>query len=198
MFENLSVSSSNLWSIFQSYSDGRKRARTMEYIDSQVDINDVESPEPNIHIGEHIHAQFDLSVSMINETEVMNTSVRPISKRVSERSFLSRQLSDMTMINETSKTSTELKGRDHILRMMKTNNQKPMMDLKNHKFIQEMFAKRQEQEQINQPLADFAQKYGLIDEQGKRSKSRVTSEFMYIHSFFIHSFSFGYFISVRI
>lgn len=176
----------------------------MEYIDSQVDINDVDSPEPNIHIGERIHAQFDLSVSMIDQTEMMNTSVRPISKRLSERSFLSRQMSDMTLnrlINETSKTTTELKGRDHILRMMKTTNQKPIMDLKNHKFIQEMFAKRQEQ-QINQPLADFAQKYGLIDDQSKRSKSRITSELMYISSFFIHSlsiisFQYGYDKSIR-
>lgn len=152
----------------------------MEYIDSQVDINDEESPGPNLHIGEHIHAQFDLSVSTLDQTELMNTSVRPLSKRLSERSFLSRKLSDMTLnrlMNDPSKTSTELKGRDHILRMMKTTNQKPMMDLKNHKFIQEIFAK--------QPLEDFAQKYGLTDDQSKRSKSHGSSELMYRLSFVI-------------
>ena len=157
----------------------------MEYIDNKVDINDVDSAEPNLHIGEHIHAQFDLSVSMIdgNRSE-KNSSVRPLSKRVSERSFLSRQMSDMALnrlMNDTGKATTELKGRDHVRRVMKTtttSNPKPIMDLKNHKFIQEMIAKRQEKQQINRPLNDFAQKYGLMDDQGKRSKNRITSELM--------------------
>ncbi|CAF1484572.1 unnamed protein product, partial [Rotaria magnacalcarata] len=74
--------------------------------------------------------------------------------RDSDRSFLHRQASDISLnrfLNETSKptttttttTTTELKGRDHILRVMKTTaNVKPIMDLKNRKFVQEMLAKR--------------------------------------------------------
>jgi hypothetical protein len=152
-----------------------------QYIDNQVDINDVESPESNIHIGQHIHAQFDVSINSTSES-----SIQPISKmkkRDSEQSYLQRQMSDITLnhfANETNKTTTtELKGRDHVLRVMKTtNNNKPVIDLKNHKFIQEMIAKRQEKQEVNRPISDFALKYGLIDNNGKKSKSRKTSELM--------------------
>jgi hypothetical protein len=61
---------------------------------------------------------------------------------------------------------------------MKTTTNKPVMDLKNHKFIQEMIAKRQEKQEVNRPISDFALNYGLIDNTGKKSKSRKTSELM--------------------
>ncbi|CAF0855572.1 unnamed protein product [Rotaria sordida] len=170
--------------------EGRKRARTMEYIDSQVDINDDEPNEKNTHIGQHIHAQFDVSMSFIDETNLNESTferiLQPIplipkitKKRDSERSYLQRQISDISLnrfMNDTNKTTTELKGRDHIVRVMKTTNNKPVMDFKNHRFIQEMIAKRQEKQESNKPLSDFALKYGLIDNNGKKSKSRKTSE----------------------
>jgi hypothetical protein len=174
-------------SFISNFSDGRKRARTMEYIDSQVDINDEETNEPNIHIGQQIHAQFDVSMSIIDERNSNeSTFIRPIipkiiKKRDSEYSHLQRQMSDITLnrfINDTTKTTTELKGRDHVLRVMKTTNNKPTMEFKNHKFIQEMIAKRQEKQEVNKPISDFALKYGLIDNTGKKSKSRKTSEIM--------------------
>ena len=152
-----------------------------QYIDSQVDINDVESPEPNSRIGQHIHAQFDLSMSLINESD---SSIRPASKwkkRDSEQSFLQRQMSDISLNrfgNETNKTTTEFKGRDHVRRVMKTTTNRPVMELKNHKLIQDMLAKRQEKQEVNRPISDFALKYGLIDSDGKKSKSRKTSELM--------------------
>jgi hypothetical protein len=164
--------------------DGRKRARTMEYkyIDSQVDINDVDTPESNIHIGQHIHAQFDVSMSLIDESDsTFESSIPKIKTRDSEKSYLQRQMSDITLnrfVNETNKTTTEFKGRDHVLRVMKTTTNKPVMDLKNHKFIQEMIAKRQEKQEVNRPISDFALNYGLIDNTGKKSKSRKTSELM--------------------
>jgi hypothetical protein len=155
----------------------------MEYIDNQVDINDEESSQTNIHIGQHIHAQFDVSMSITDEPN-SNEFLRPIpkmKKRDSERSYFQRQMSDITLnhlIHETNKTTTELKGRDHVLRVMKTTNNKPIMELKNHKFIQDMIAKRQEKQEVNKPISDFALKYGLIDNHGKKSKSRKTSELM--------------------
>lgn len=118
----------------------------MEYIDSQVDIND-EDHSQSIHIGQHIHAQFDIETPKF-------------SKRMSESSL--------------NKTLTEFKGRDHVLRVMKTTN-KPVMEFKNPKLIQEMLAKRQE---IHRPLSDFALKYGLVDNNGRQSKSRQTSDIM--------------------
>ncbi|CAF3533760.1 unnamed protein product [Rotaria sordida] len=162
----------------------------MEYIDSQVDINDDEPNEKNTHIGQHIHAQFDVSMSFIDETNLNESTferiLQPIplipkitKKRDSERSYLQRQISDISLnrfMNDTNKTTTELKGRDHIVRVMKTTNNKPVMDFKNHRFIQEMIAKRQEKQESNKPLSDFALKYGLIDNNGKKSKSRKTSE----------------------
>jgi hypothetical protein len=181
----------NIYNIFliSSFSDGRKRARTMEYIDSQVDINDEEANETNIHIGQHIHAQFDVSMSIIDETNnnesTFESFIQPISKLTKKdskySSNLQRQMSDITLnrlINDTNKTTTELKGRDHVLRVMKTTNNKPIMEFKNHKFIQEMIAKRQEKQEVNRPISDFALKYGLIDNTGKKFKSRKTSELM--------------------
>jgi hypothetical protein len=160
----------------------------MEYIDSQVDINDEEATQSNKHIGQHIHAQFDISMSIIDETNsndsIYETSIQPIpkiKKRDSERIHLPRQMSDITLnrlINDTNKTTTELKGRDHVLRVMKTPNNKPTIDIKNHKFIQEMIAKRHEKQEANRPISDFALKYGLVDNTGKKSKSRKTSELM--------------------
>ncbi len=168
--------------MISGFSDGRKRARTMEYIDSQVDINDEEVNETNIHIGQHIHAQFDVSMSIIDETNNFESFIRPIPKNNSKHSSnLQRQMSDISLnrlINDTNKTTTELKGRDHVLRVMKTTNNKPIMEFKNHKFIQEMFAKRQEKQEVNKTISDFALKYGLIDNNGKKSKSRKTSELM--------------------
>lgn len=153
----------------------------MEYIDSQVDINDEETSQKNSHIGQHIEARIDLSLSTIEETS-MNQSVSKVKKsRNSEQSFLSRQMSDITLnrfINETNKTTTGFKGRDHVLRLMKTTTNKPIIDLKNHKFIQDMINKRQEKQEVNRPISDFAFTYGLIDGTGKKSKSRKTSEFM--------------------
>ncbi|CAF1615946.1 unnamed protein product, partial [Rotaria magnacalcarata] len=74
-------------------------------------------------------------------------------------------------------TTTELKGRDHILRVMKTTaNVKPIMDLKNRKFVQEMLAKRHEKQEVSRPISDFALKYGLVDHNGKKFKSRKTSD----------------------
>jgi len=116
----------------------------MEYIDSQVDINDEEHSQ-SIHIGQHIHAQFDIETPKF-------------SKRLSESSL--------------NKTLTEFKGRDHVLRVMKTTN-KPVMEFKNPKLIQEMLAKRQD---VHKPLSDFALKYGLVDNNGRQSKSRQTSD----------------------
>jgi hypothetical protein len=160
----------------------------MEYIDSEVDINDEEPSESTIHIGQHIHAQFDVSMSIIDEINsnesTFESIIRPnpkIKKRDSERLHLQRQMSDISLnrfISETSKTTTELKGRDHVLRVMKTNNNKPIIEFKNPKFIQEMFTKRQEKQETNKPISDFALKYGLIDNNGKKSKSRTTSETM--------------------
>lgn len=151
----------------------------MEYIDSQVDIID---EEPTNHIGQHIHAEFDISMSIIDETDFNKPSIPQVKKRDSEqRLHLSRQMSDITLnrlINDTNKTTTELKGRDHVLRVMKTTNNKPIMDVKNHKLIQEMIAKRQEKQEVNRPISDFALKYGLVDNTGKKSKSRKTSELM--------------------
>lgn len=155
----------------------------MEYIDSQVDINE-ETSQKNLHIGQHIHAQFDLSLSVINETNPNPSISKMKNQRNSEQSFLQRQMSDISLnrlITETNKTTTELKGRDHVLRAMKTNNNnnnKPIMEFKNHKFIQEMIAKRQEKQEVDRPISDFALKYGLIDNAGKKSKSRKTSELM--------------------
>ncbi|CAF3397914.1 unnamed protein product [Rotaria sp. Silwood1] len=169
--------------------NGRKRARTMEYIDSQVDIKDDEPNEANAHIGQHIHAQFDVSMPLIDEINSNESTferiLQPIplipklKQRDSERSYLQRQMSDISLnrfMNDANKTTTELKGRDHIIRVMKTTNNKPVMDFKNHKFIQEMIAKRQEKQEANKPISDFALKYGLIDNNGKKSKSRKTSD----------------------
>lgn len=160
----------------------------MEYIDSQVDINDVQSPQASVHIGEHIHAQFDISMSIIDESPssspTFESFVRPtpkLKKRESERSLLHRQMSDITLnrlMSDTNKTTTEFKGRDHVLRVMKTANQKPVMELRNHKFVQEMIAKRQEKQQVERPISEFAFKYGLVDDNGKKFKSRKTSELM--------------------
>jgi len=160
----------------------------MEYIDNQVDIHDEEASGTNIHIGQHIHAQFDVSMSIIDEINSnespFESIIRPIpkiKKRDSERLHLQRQMSDISLnrfISETSKTTTELKGRDHVLRVMKTNNNKPIIEFKNPKFIQEMITKRQEKQETNKPISDFALKYGLIDNNGKKSKSRTTSETM--------------------
>jgi len=161
----------------------------MEYIDNQVDINDEETSGTNIHIGQHIHAQFDVSMSIIDETNTNESKfesfIRPISKikkKDNEYSHMQRQMSDISLnrlINDTNKTTTtELKGRDHVLRVMKTTNNKPIMEFKNHKFIQEMIAKRQEKQEVNKPISDFALKYGLIDNTGKKSKSRKASELM--------------------
>ena len=151
----------------------------MEYIDSQVDIND-EELTPNNHIGQHIHAQFDISMSIIDET---NSNIPKVKKRDSERLHLSRQMSDISLnslFNDSTKTTTELKGRDHVLRVMKTTTttNKPILDIKNNKLIQEMLAKRQEKQEVNKPISDFALKYGLVDNTGKKSKSRKTSELM--------------------
>lgn len=150
-------------------SDGRKRTRTMEYIDSQVDINDEDnSQNKTVHIGQHIHAQFDLET---------RPAAPKFSKRISEHSFLSRQMSDISLnrsINDPNKTLTEFKGRDHVLRVMKTTTTtKPVMEFKNPKLIQEILAKRQD---TNKPVSDFALKYGLIDNNGRKSKSRQTSD----------------------
>ncbi|CAF4409121.1 unnamed protein product, partial [Adineta steineri] len=73
---------------------------------------------------------------------------------------------------------TELRGRDHVLRAMKPINPKPIMEFKNHKLIQDMIAKRQEKQETNKPISDFALNYGLIDNNGKISKSRKTSDFI--------------------
>ncbi|CAF2099622.1 unnamed protein product [Rotaria magnacalcarata] len=181
---------------FRKSVDGRKRARTMEYIDSQVDINDDEHSQTKPHIGQRIHAHIDVSMSFIDEKDPSESTagehVQPlpiipkIKRRDSDRSFLHRQASDISLnrfLNETSKptttttTTTELKGRDHILRVMKTTaNVKPIMDLKNRKFVQEMLAKRHEKQEVSRPISDFALKYGLVDHNGKKFKSRKTSD----------------------
>jgi hypothetical protein len=163
----------------------------MEYIDSQVDINDEEPNEKTVHIGQHIDVQFDVSMSIIDEPtfseSTFESKMPPISivskmrRRDSERLHLARQMSDITinhLINELNKTTTELKGRDHILRVMKTANNKPVIEFKTHKFVQEMIAKRQEKQEVNKHISDFALNYGLIDNNGKKSKSRKTSEQM--------------------
>ncbi|CAF4342432.1 unnamed protein product [Rotaria socialis] len=169
----------------------------MEYIDSQVDINDDEHSQTKPHIGQRIHAHIDVSMSFIDEKDPIESTTdervqpRPIipkiKRRDSDRSFLHRQASDISLnrfLNETSKpttttttTTTELKGRDHILRVMKTTvNAKPIMDLKNRKFVQEMLAKRHEKQEVSRPVSDFALKYGLVDHNGKKFKSRKTSD----------------------
>ncbi|CAF0732702.1 unnamed protein product [Adineta steineri] len=170
--------------------DGRKRARTMEYIDNDVDINEEVPSQSNNHIGQHIHAQFDVSMSIIDETnlnesifERRTTSVipKPVKKKNNERLSLPRQMSDISLnqfISTTAKTTTELRGRDHVLRAMKPINPKPIMEFKNHKLIQDMIAKRQEKQETNKPISDFALNYGLIDNNGKISKSRKTSDFI--------------------
>ena len=162
----------------------------MEYMDSQVEINDEElSQSPSVHIGQHIDAQFDLSISSINERpppppseshfESFLLSTAKLRKSDFDRSFLQRQRSDMSLnrltIVDSTKTTTELKGRDHILRLMKANQPKPTMEVKNHRFVQEMIARRQEKEESTRSISDFALKYGLMDNEGKKTKSRKTS-----------------------
>ncbi|CAF4456804.1 unnamed protein product, partial [Adineta steineri] len=114
--------------------NGRKRARTMEYIDNDVDINEEVPSQSKNHIGQHIHAQFDVSMSIIDETnlnesifERRTTSVipKPIKKKNNERLSLPRKMSDISLnqfISTTAKTTTELRGRDHVLRAMKPIN----------------------------------------------------------------------------
>ena len=169
--------------------DGRKRAKTMEYIDSQVDINDEElSQTTSVHVGQHIDAPFDFSISSIHERPTSEShlesfllSTAKMRKSDFERSFLQRQRSEVSLnhsINESAKTTTELKGRDHILRLMKTNQPKPTMEVKSHRFVQEMIARRQEKQESTRSISDFALKYGLMDNEGKKIKSRKTSEHM--------------------
>jgi len=95
---------------------------------------------------------------IIDETNP-NESIPKIKKRDSEHTYLQRQMSDITL-NRFNKTTTELKGRDHVLRIMKTIN-KPIIEFKNPKLIQEMIAKQQEKQEVNKPISDFALKYGL-------------------------------------
>ena len=163
----------------------------MEYMDSQVEINDEElSQNPSVHVGQHIDAQFDLSISSISERppppseshlESFLLSTAKLRKSDFDRSFLQRQRSDMSLNRLTidpTKTTTELKGRDHILRLMKANQPKPSMEVKNHRFVQEMIARRQEKEESTRSISDFALKYGLMDNEGKKIKCRKTSENM--------------------
>ncbi|UJR36699.1 hypothetical protein I4U23_029416 [Adineta vaga] len=172
--------------------DGRKRAKTMmEYMDGDVDINDEDLSQSNVHIGQHIHAQFDISMPIIDETTPNESIIRSnllipkVKKRDSERIKLHRRMSDISLNrfpDHLNKTTTGFKGRDHVLRVMKTTTttatNKPIMESKNPKLIQEMIAKRQEKQISNRPISDFALNYGLIDNNGKKSKSRTTSEFI--------------------
>lgn len=166
----------------------------MEYIDSQVDINDDEHSQTKSHVGQQINAKIDLSMSLMDELNSIDSpfadSVQPLpvipkaKKRDSDRSFLQRQTSDTSFnrsINEANKATTELKGRDHILRIMKTTtvtNSKSTIDLKKPKFIQEMLAKRHEKQEVSRPISDFAFNYGLVDPSGKKFKSRQSSDLM--------------------
>ena len=159
----------------------------MEYIDSQVDINDEDPAEANVHIGQRIEAAFDLPTSMIDEVQSGESSVEPVTPSVSnlrkrttsERFSFPRQMSDVSFSHATAdlnKTTTELRGRDHILRLMKTNTSKPVMEIKGPKFVQEMIARRHEKHEASKPMVEFAMRYGLVDNNGKTSKSRKTSE----------------------
>lgn len=162
----------------------------MEYMDSQVEINDEElSQSPSVHIGQHIDAQFDLSISSVNDRpppseyhfESFLLSTAKLRKSDYDRSFLQRQRSDVSLsrlLIDPTKTTTELKGRDHILRLMKANQPKPTVEVKNHRFVQEMIARRQEKEESTRSISDFALKYGLMDNEGKKTKGRKTSENM--------------------
>lgn len=161
--------------------DGRKRTRTIEYIDSQVDINDVESSQSQSqnHLGERI----DMSTSMINEStfESLFSTVAKPKRRESERPSLPRQMSDTSLnrlIYDSSKTTTELKGRDHILRLMKANRPKPAVELKTHRVVQELIARRQGHHESTRAISDFALKYGSMDPIGKKTKNRNYSEQM--------------------
>lgn len=155
----------------------------MEYIDSQVDINDVESSQSQSQNQSQnlIGKQIDMSMSMINESdfESMFATVAKPKKRESERPSLSRQMSDTSLnrfFSDSTKSTTELKGREHILRLMKTNRPKPTVELKTHRVVQEFIAQRQEQTETTRALADFAEKYGSIEPLGKKVKSRNYSE----------------------
>ena len=177
--------------LFLCIQDGRKRTHTMEYIDSQVHINDKERNEAKNYLGQHIHAEFDVPMSAIEKSDskeykfesLMGSTptYSKVNKREGQFVSLQRQTSDVTLnrhCNIPNKTITELKGRNQVLRIMKTANNKPIMEFKNSKFIQEMIAKRQERREIHKPISDFALKYGLIDKNGKKSKNSQPSEFM--------------------
>lgn len=151
----------------------------MEYIDSQVDINDDDLSQSSIHIGQHIHAQFDAPMPIMRP----DPPTSKINRRESERLPLSRQASDVSihrLFDNLNRTTTELKGRDHVRRAMKTTDSRPNMELKNHKVLHEMLAKRSEQQATNRPISDFALNYGLADANGKQSKRQKSSEFMYV------------------
>jgi hypothetical protein len=158
----------------------------MEYIDSQVDIHDEEPSESSVHGGEHIDTQIDMNMYTIDERlscespleSLTSTLIKP-KKRDSERAHLSRHMSDTTLnrlFNDSMKTTTELKGRDHILRLMKTNRSKPIMESKNHLFVQTIMTQRQEKQETHRSISDFAAKYGLMDISGKKIRNRNTSE----------------------
>lgn len=171
-----------------SHEDGRKRAKTMEYMDDKVVINEDDQSQSNTHIGQHIHAQFDMSI--LDETVADESVLEPVNRpnpsiatkvkkqRDSERLQLSRRMSDISFsgFNDTlNKTTTEFKGRDHVLRVMKTTTNRPSMEPKNYKAVQEIMGKRQT---TNAPISEFALNYGLMDNNGKQSKSRQASEFV--------------------
>jgi hypothetical protein len=138
----------------------------MEYIDSQVDIHDEELPDQ----------QLDVSLSIAIDT------LFPSVTRPQKRESLPRRMSDISLhrlFNDSTKSSTELKGREHVLRVMKTNVNKPMtVALKGPRLVQEMIARRQE---TTRSLSEFAVKYGLMDHQGKSVKSRETSNQMCVN-----------------
>ncbi|CAF1028429.1 unnamed protein product [Adineta ricciae] len=173
--------------------DGRKRAKTMEYMDDKVIINEDDQSQSNTRIGQHIHAPFDMSMSILDETAVDESVLEPMNRpnplistkvkkqRDSERLQLSRRMSDISFshFNDTlNKTTTEFKGRDHVLRVMKTTTSRPSMEPKNYKVVQEIIAKRHEKQTTNAPISEFALNYGLMDNNGKQSKSRQASEFV--------------------
>ena len=94
------------------------------------------------------------------------------------RLTLQRRMSDINfnrLVKDSNKT-TELKGRDHVARLLKPIRNKSTTDLKNHRVVQEMISKRQEKQEIKQSIAEFALKYGLTDNQGKKIKNRHTAE----------------------
>ena len=63
-----------------SHEDGRKRAKTMEYMDDKVIINEDDQSQSNTRIGQHIHAQFDMSMPILDETAVDESVLEPMNR----------------------------------------------------------------------------------------------------------------------